>query len=231
MDGKKYTLNPWPQRFCTDKKGTCFVEEYFTSIFGPVIDSRYDPVIEKNDRLAVMWTGFLTDNHDGMAYSFTKMAGSSNVAEAQNAVKLMSLPGINIILADTAGDIGFAYGGLVPKKDLSQNQYLPLDGAKHASLWNGVLPAALKPAAINPAEGFIVNANQNIYESTDSRKHDFGKLGAPPYRALRIREVIEELKAKNDLLFLSFRIFSSIPFLWKLAVWHHAWALLLHGAL
>lgn len=194
----KHEFEAVPERFCLDKKGHCIDEEHYLSIFGPVIDHRYDPSIGKKDKLAVMWTGFLVDEHSDIALSFLKLARAKNVNEAVDAVQRITLPGVNMVLADTAGNIAYAYAGLIPKRDPVQNPYLPLDGAKSTSKWAGVLAREQKPQVINPAEGFIVTANQNIASLGSSALLDYGKQGLMPYRAIRIREHIEELKAKHE---------------------------------
>lgn len=197
VDGIKHDLQPWPQRFCTDKKGTCVEEMRYTSIFGPIIDSTYDAAIEKNDVFALMWTGFLVEEHASLVKSFVRLMAAKDVQDAATQVSKITLPGVNLILADTQGNVGYAYAGLIPKRDMTQNPYLPLDGAQSASKWAAQLSCEQKPHVINPAEGFIVTANQNINSRGAPEQYDYGKQGAPPYRALRIREKIEKLLASQ----------------------------------
>ncbi|HXW59902.1 MAG TPA: penicillin acylase family protein, partial [Myxococcota bacterium] len=200
VDDKKYSLDPCLQRFCFDKKGNCIEEKHYTSIFGPVIDFRYDPSISKSDLLAVMWTGFLVDEHKDITESFARLGEVKDVAQAVEAVSKISLPGVNMVLADTKGNVAYAYAGLIPKRDSTQNPYLPLDGAKLSSLWSGVLEREKKPKIINPKEGFIVTANQNIVSRGSAKEYDYGKLGYAPYRAIRIRELIEQQKKSSERL-------------------------------
>ena len=66
-----------------------------------------------------------------------------------------------------------------------------------SSLWSGFLKKDLKPSVINPKVGFLVTANQNIFGHNAGAEVDFGKIGAPPFRALRIKEHIEEALKKD----------------------------------
>lgn len=199
VDGVKHAFKAWPQRFCLDKKGNCLDEEYLTSIFGPVIDSRYDASINKGEKLALMWTGFLVDEHKDIATSFARLIKAQDVKQAADIASHITLPGVNMVFADTKGDIAFSYAGLVPKRDLFANAFLPLDGSKSSSLWSGVLAREQKPRIINPYEGFIITANQNIF-SKGSEKN-YGNIGLSPYRAIRLRERLNALKAKGPLSF------------------------------
>lgn len=203
VDGKNIPFGQWPQRYCLNKTGKCFDEMNHTSIYGPVLTHRFDKWIDKNDVLAVQWTGFRVEQHRVMSSGFLELAKAPNVSLAVNVVKKMTLPGINLVLADTAGDVAYVYAGLVPNRDATQNPYLPLDGRISASLWPGFLNQDKKPAIINPEAGYIITANQNIFGQGAAPELSFGKQGAPPYRALRIKERIEGMLAnKRSIDFL-----------------------------
>lgn len=197
VDGKKLALTEWPQRFCTNKKDQCTDETFFVSIFGPVVDHDYDSFIGKNDRFAVQWTGFAIDEHKDPNTSFIKLAQAHDVHEAAKIIDGMTLPGVNIVFADHKGNNAYAYAGLVPQRDGTQNSYLPLDSAFSSSKWSKF--SRLKPSSINPTDGYIVTANQNIFSRNAQADLNYGKIGAPPYRALRIKERIEEM-IKTDTL-------------------------------
>ncbi|HXW53382.1 MAG TPA: penicillin acylase family protein, partial [Myxococcota bacterium] len=202
VDGKRLPFENWPQQYCLNKKNNCLTEVHQVSIFGPVLTHKFDPWIDEGDMVAVQWTGFHVDQHSGMSAGFVELAKAKNVFEAVKVVKTMSLPGVNLVLADTEGNIAYAYAGLVPKRDPAQNPYLPLDGSLRASRWQGFFKQGLEPSTINPAAGFIVTANQNIYGLKTDAELYFGKLGAPPFRAMRIKDRIEDsLKEEGKLDF------------------------------
>lgn len=208
VDGKSRHFEEWPQQFCINKKAKCRDEMHYLSIFGPVIDKRFDKSIDENDRFAVQWTGFAVEEHKGFGGGFIDLAQTKSVQEGINAVRNITLPGVNLVLADTNGDVGYAYAGLVPKRDAAQNPHLPLDGRITNSKWSGFVDKLAKPAIDNPTEGFIVTANQNIFAKSAAPEVSFGKQGGPPYRALRITERIADM-IKADRL-LDFDALSSI---------------------
>lgn len=202
VDEQSLSLSEWPQKFCLDKKNknNCIDEMHYTSVFGPVADRRFDAFIDEEDRLAVQWTGFLVEKHDYLISPFINLAQAKNVEEGILAISSMSLPGVNIVIADSLGDIAYAYAGLVPKRDLSQNPYLPLDGSRLSSRWDGVLSREQEPKLSKPKDGYLVTANQNIYSNDVELERAFGTQGAHPYRALQIKQGIRELLSKNKAI-------------------------------
>lgn len=197
VDGQQLQFSEWPQRYCTNKKGRCFDEINSVSIFGPVIDRNFDRWIESSDAFAVLWTGFFVEEHRDLAHNFIDLAKAENVNDALWVVKNMTLPGVNLVFADQRGDVGYAYAGLVPKRDQHQHPYLPLDGNRASSLWPGFLKQADTPSLIRPKTGYIITANQNIFAPSSSGS-SFGKQGAPPLRASRIQERLSELLKNSD---------------------------------
>ncbi len=93
VDGKKMLLTEWPQKFCTDMKGTCQEVMQYISIFGPVVDSHFDAYIGKDDRFAIQWTGFAVEEHTDPSGGFIRLAHAHDVNAGMDAVKNMSLPG------------------------------------------------------------------------------------------------------------------------------------------
>lgn len=196
----RHELELWPQKFCLNKKGSCVDENFYTSIFGPIIDHSFDNSLDKTDKLAIQWTAFLINEHKHVASGFFDLARAPNVKEAVRITKNMTFPGVNLVFADTAQKIGYAYAGLVPMRDLNQSAFLPLDGALGSSLWTRVLPVHKKPELVDPAKGYIITANQSIFEAHAKPEFRYGQQGAPPYRALQIMRRFEELLAKSPKL-------------------------------
>lgn len=197
VDNKRYILDKISMKFCFNKKETCKEEEHYISIFGPVMDSRYDQFIGKNELLAVMWTGFLTEQHVKIMTPFVELIKAKNVFESEKIIQSMTLPGVNMVFADSEGNIGYSYAGLIPKRDQQQHPFLPLDGGIASSKWAGFYE---KPKSHNPQSGYIVTANQNIFSHNERGLEYFGQQGAPPFRALRIKEIVERNHKENGVL-------------------------------
>jgi len=200
VHNSRLKLMNWPQTFCLNKKGDCVDEIFYTSIYGPVIDHTFDNSLDTNDKVAIQWTTFLINEHRYVASGFFDLAKARDIKEAVRTTKNMTFPGVNLVFADTAQEIAYAYAGLVPMRDRNQPAFLPLDGSLGASLWAHMLPTQKKPELINPPEGYIITANQNIFEAHASPEHRYGQAGAPPYRALQIMRRFKELLALSPKL-------------------------------
>jgi len=97
-------------------------------------------------------------------------------------------PLINIFFADREGEIGFVTPGLVPVRRAGDGRY-PVDGASGDYDWTGFVPSAEMPRIVDPAAGFLVNANNRLvgphYPYMITRNWD------NPYRAERINEMVK----------------------------------------
>ncbi len=98
-----------------------------------------------------------------------------------------SLP-LNMVYADTHGDIGWQLVGLAPLRKRGYGT-IPLDGSDPAVGWEeDLVPFDEMPRALNPAEGFVATANnQPRVEGTGPF---LGIDFAEGYRVQRIGEVI-----------------------------------------
>jgi len=70
----------------------------------------------------------------------------------------------NWVLADDAGDIGYQMSGLVPRRAPGVTGLVPLPGWRSDNDWQGFLDPADLPRTVNPDEGFLVTANQDLNE-------------------------------------------------------------------
>jgi penicillin amidase len=199
VEGHPYELMPWPQKFCIDLKN-CEEKTFYLSHLGPVVDETFDPLIEKGESYALMWTGFEVEKHHQFTKYFVDLTKAPTVLAATQVIAQMTMPGINVVLADTAGEIGYAYAGLIPKRDETQHPFLPLDGRKKSSAWAAFVPPAQKPHQINPSRGYVVAANQNIFSKDAGVKHAFGQSGADPSRAVAIETHIKAALTRGEKL-------------------------------
>jgi penicillin G amidase len=79
-------------------------------------------------------------------------------AEFTRAMAAWGTPAVNMLYADTAGDIAWAVGGRVPRR-LNWDGLLPVPGdGRHE--WAGFSPASELPALRNPAAGWFASANE-----------------------------------------------------------------------
>jgi penicillin amidase len=93
----------------------------------------------------------------------------------------------NIVFADRHGDIGYQMTGLVPRRRAGISGFVPLPGWLPENDWQGFLAPEEMPRALNPEDGFIVTANNDLNHLGTANPINM-PMGA--YRAERIRELL-----------------------------------------
>ena len=104
------------------------------------------------------------------------------------AVARVECPPLNLIYADTSGNIGFYMSGKVPIRQQGTGQ-LPVPGWDNNHEWVGYVPFAEMPHALNPASGYLVTCNHRVVD--DRYPHFISNLWVNGYRARRLVEQIE----------------------------------------
>ncbi|HEX9963215.1 MAG TPA: penicillin acylase family protein, partial [Pyrinomonadaceae bacterium] len=114
---------------------------------------------EGGQKLALKWTALDPKNQEFEAFFFLNRA--RNWEDFKNALKKYGGATQNFVYADTAGNIGWYAAGRIPIRRTGEGE-LPYDGATSDGDWTGYIPFEELPNLYNPAEGFIVTANQRI---------------------------------------------------------------------
>lgn len=155
--------------------------------WGPVLA---EPLLAKP--VAVHWTALDPAATD---LNLLNIDAAADVTSAQAVFNRAGGPPLNALAADNQGNIGWTYTGKIPKR-------FGLDGsasrswADSAKGWNGyILPEEL-PRLLNPASGFIVNANQRML--TDSYPYVIGHDFDHGHRAHRISERLSGARNLNE---------------------------------
>lgn len=108
--------------------------------------------------------------------------------EFREACTFSNIPGENMVWADTSGTIGWQAVGIAPvRRNWSGLVPVPGDGRYE---WDGFLPIADKPNAVNPAEGFIATANNDLIPRGYPHMAGVGFSWSDAYRWARIAEVL-----------------------------------------
>jgi penicillin amidase len=134
---------------------------------------------------ALAWTGLADDDRTLDALLGLNQAHDwpSFVA----ATRQVGSPMQNILYADTAGHIGFIAPGRVPIRRGGDGRW-PVPGWSGAYDWQGEIPFAALPRALDPAAGVIFNANNPIVPA------DYPYLltadWEASYRARRLEELL-----------------------------------------
>lgn len=139
-----------------------------------------------------------------------RMNQAKNWTEFRQACSYSRIPGENMIWADKAGTIGWQAVGLSPiRKNYTGLVPVPGDGRFE---WGGYLPIQQLPNKLNPAEGYVVTANNNLTPANFPNRNAIGWTWAGPSRAHRIEEVLSDGKRKNLVDFMALQSdYLSIP--------------------
>jgi penicillin G amidase len=117
----------------------------------------------------------------------------------------LEVPAQNLVYADVDGHIGYQAPGKIPIRPQPQRKWpVPVDGSwpvpgwDSAFSWKGYLPSSSLPWRLDPAEGFIVAANQAVQPSDTqpflTTDWDYG------FRSQRIRDLITSARDRRQAL-------------------------------
>ncbi len=135
--------------------------------------------------LAFSWTALQPGT---LVKSILMINNASNWDEFRAALSYWDVPSQNFVYADVEGNIGYQAPGRIPIRAAGDGT-MPVPGWTGAYEWIDYIPFDSLPRAYNPAEGYIVTAN-NAVVGTDY-PYFISADWAPGYRARRIVEMIE----------------------------------------
>lgn len=119
--------------------------------------------------------------------SFLRLAEVNSAEEALDCFAALPFAPFNWVVADAAGDIGYQMSGLIARKADGASGLLPLIGWEPEQNWQGMIDPSRYPRALNPPEGFIVTANQDLNHFGDIKPIT---LPMSAYRADRITALL-----------------------------------------
>ncbi len=153
------------------KQGSKIVEQEVT-----FRKTHQGPIVRKenaNTYLAVQVAGLF--NLDRVAQAWG-MVLAKNFKEWRAAISHCAIPMFNVVYADDAGNIFYAYNGTVPKRDPSFNWKRPVDGSNPKTDWQGIHSFDDLPQILNPKCGYLQNCNSapftTTHESSDNPSRD-----------------------------------------------------------
>ena len=94
------------------------------------------------------------------------IAKARNLDEFKAAFETGRLVYHNFVYADVDGNIFYLYGGAHPRKDPSFDWERPVDGSDPATEWQGTLSVVETPQIVNPASGWLQNANATPFHAS-----------------------------------------------------------------
>ncbi len=142
---------------------------------------------EAGKKFALKWTAF--DPKNGEFQAFFGLNRAKDWNGFKTALKSYGGASQNFVYADVQGNIGWYAAGQIPLRKTGEGA-LPYDGATNEGEWTDYIPFEALPNLYNPAEGFIVTANQRIV-GTDYKYPQMNRAAAMPWRARRIYDLLK----------------------------------------
>jgi penicillin amidase len=184
---------------------------------GPVISDAYGPLKDQGDPknkefvpfkeragidlpqqyvVALAWTALTPSTPFEAIWGFDK---AQNWDEFRAAASNFHVPAQNLIYADVDGNIGYQMPGDVPIRANGDGRF-PVPGWTDEYEWTGYIPFEEQPYTLNPAEGYIVTANNQVpprdYPYLVTADWDYG------FRANRIVEMIQNAPGRIDIAYI-----------------------------
>jgi penicillin amidase len=161
---------------------------------GPIIGSVYgledfaeNTTLEvpENYALALKWTAL---EPSCVFCSMWQINQAQDWDEFRKAAEGFAVPSQNLLYADVDGNIGYQMPGNIPLRAKDHDGMLPVPGWTGEYEWQGYIPFEELPYTLNPAEGYIIAANNAVvgsdYPYLISKEWDHG------FRAQRILELL-----------------------------------------
>jgi len=158
---------------------------------GPIINDILDPLNKEKKPVAVSWA--FHDFGNDMINGLYELSHIDTVFQAPDALKKIHAPGLNFVMGDSSGNIGWWAVAKLPKRPDQIDSNFIQDGSDPSNDYIGTWPFESNPQFINPESGIIVSANH--------QPQDFGNGTVPGYynienRAQRIETLLGQ-KEKN----------------------------------
>lgn len=111
---------------------------------------------------------------------YYRIQKASNFDEWQQAMSMQGVPATNFIYADKDGNIGLFYNARFPDRKAGFDWRGIVPGDRSDLIWDGPVPWSAIPKLINPASGYVMNANNTPYVAAgpgdELNREDFSPL-------------------------------------------------------
>ena len=167
-----------------------------------VYRSEHGPVIiNENGAYAIRYAGM---DDVKLLEQYFRIQKAQNYDEWIAAMSLHGIPATNFIYADKTGKIGYFYNAVWPDRKAGFDYTKILPGDVSASLPNAILPWSATPMIVDPASGFVTNANNTPFmaagKGSELDTANFSPLlGIEARTTNRIVRALELLEADTSL--------------------------------
>ncbi|MFF2178215.1 penicillin acylase family protein [Lysinibacillus sp. NPDC058147] len=152
---------------------------------GPIMTDLAFKDTEPTAQFSMQWTALQPTTELRAVLGFNK---SKSWSEFEKALEDFKAPAQNFVFASKDGTIAYKANGQIPIRKQGDGQ-LPVPGDSSEYGWEGYIPWDKLPTVVNPDEGFIATANNEVIG--EEYPYHITDLWAQPYRFERIKEALE----------------------------------------
>jgi acyl-homoserine lactone acylase PvdQ len=145
------------------KGGNDVIDTVYYTIHGPVTyDPSFPDPAKSGKLLACTWMAHRGSNEVLATYLLNR---AGDYTAFTDAISHFECPAQNIAYADGAGNIAIWGQGRFINKWKDQGKYV-MRGDDSTTLWGQSIPTSENPHVLNPPQGYIASANQQVTDST-----------------------------------------------------------------
>ncbi|MCB1138533.1 MAG: penicillin acylase family protein, partial [Leptospiraceae bacterium] len=148
---------------------------------GPIINDVLDSIKDKPP-IALKWA--FHDKENSILEAFYTMMEASDMQEFEKGVSMIGAPGLNVMYADSAGNIAWWAAAHLPRRAPGADPSFMLEG-KGGEEWQGRIPFAQNPQKKNPESGYLITANEQPRENVVPGYYNF------VHRAYKVNDYLQ----------------------------------------
>lgn len=160
---------------------------------GPIISDVFAESFDKS--VVAMWWAFL-ETENPLLQAFYELNRADTRDKARTAAEKIHSPGLNIVWANAAGDIGWWAAAKLPIRPRGVNPAFILDGSGAEAEKNGFYYFQFNPQEENPRRGYIVSANNQPKPASGVPVPGYYCLAD---RVQRLDAALQDLERKWDI--------------------------------
>ncbi len=173
--------------------------ELLTTRHGTLVNHIYDSVeggkygLDKVAQPVALWWSFLNTENQ-MIEAFYSLASANTLEKARESAKMIHAPGLNLMYANSNGDIAWWASAKLPIRPAHVNPKFILDGASGNDDILGYYDFSHNPQQINPELGVLYTANNQPANMGDGLVPGYY---SPTDRPTRIAKLLAEKEKFN----------------------------------
>lgn len=159
-----------------------------------ILRSAHGPVI-RNDK------GAFAIRYGGMGQlqqldAYYRLNKATNFAEWEAQLSRLAIPSTNFIYADEAGTIAFIYNAALPDRPegVKANWRSVLPGNRSDLIWQGSVDYTALPRIVNPASGWLYNANNTPFTAAGAGS-DLSPQAFSPLMGIELKQTNRSWRA------------------------------------